>query len=74
MTNGSLKDALETGGEVRIVAKRPCKCAEQEFAGGDLVGMIRVEPQVTVNWMVDAIRSGLAGVEKETPLYSGRHS
>lgn len=50
---------LSTGGCVRVEAARPQKVAGQAYALGDLVATIEiVQPGLTTNFVVDAIRGG----------------
>lgn len=49
---------------VRVVMRRDAKCGEAELSVGDSLAEIRLPADVSLNYLVDAVRNGIAGPEK----------
>jgi hypothetical protein len=47
--------------KVTVVMRRPAKCGEMDLGVGDPLGEVNLLPGVDLNYLVDAVRGGLAG-------------
>lgn len=44
-----------------ITTRRPATCGEISLAAGEKIASIELKPGVSLNWLVDAVRNGVAG-------------
>lgn len=58
----TVKPAPLKGGPkpVRIVTRHAMRCGERNLHGGDLLGVVHLEPDVSLNYLVAAISNGFA--------------
>jgi len=49
---------------VRVIARRDLKIGDRAIRRGALLGVVHLEDNVSLNYLVDAVRCDLAGVDK----------
>jgi len=50
---------------VTVVLRKPRTIGDAELELGQVIGEVELEPGVSLNYLVDAVRNGLAGPLKE---------